>query len=51
MRDFLFNAYRVHKGQSPQERSTIAEKLPQKELKGYNKYMQKIRYRLFPGVW
>jgi len=32
-------------------RAKNEEELLQKELKGYNKYMQKTRYRLFPGVW
>jgi protein-S-isoprenylcysteine O-methyltransferase Ste14 len=27
------------------------EELLLKELKGYREYMQKTRYRLFPGVW
>jgi len=27
------------------------EELLQKELKGYGEYMQKTRYRLFPGIW
>jgi protein-S-isoprenylcysteine O-methyltransferase Ste14 len=32
-------------------RAKNEEELLQKELKGYNEYMQKTRYRLFPGVW
>jgi len=32
-------------------RAKNEEELLQKELKGYNEYMQKVRYRLFPGVW
>jgi protein-S-isoprenylcysteine O-methyltransferase Ste14 len=32
-------------------RAKNEEELLQKELKGYTEYMQKIRYRLFPGVW
>jgi len=32
-------------------RAKNEEELLQKELQGYNEYMQKTRYRLFPGVW
>ncbi|NTW12016.1 MAG: isoprenylcysteine carboxylmethyltransferase family protein [Anaerolineales bacterium] len=32
-------------------RAKNEEELLQKELKGYSEYMQKTRYRLFPGVW
>jgi protein-S-isoprenylcysteine O-methyltransferase Ste14 len=32
-------------------RAKNEEELLQKELKGYIDYMQKTRYRLFPGVW
>jgi len=32
-------------------RAKNEEELLQKELKGYTEYMQKTRYRLFPGVW
>ncbi len=32
-------------------RAKNEEELLQKELKGYNEYMQKTRYRLFPGVY
>jgi protein-S-isoprenylcysteine O-methyltransferase Ste14 len=32
-------------------RAKNEEELLQKELKGYNEYMQKTRYRLFPGIW
>jgi len=32
-------------------RAKNEEELLQKELKGYTGYMQKTRYRLFPGVW
>ena len=32
-------------------RAKNEEELLQKELKGYREYMQKTRYRLFPGVW
>ena len=32
-------------------RAKNEEELLQKELEGYNEYMQKTRYRLFPGVW
>jgi protein-S-isoprenylcysteine O-methyltransferase Ste14 len=32
-------------------RAKNEEELLQKELKGYNEYMQQTRYRLFPGVW
>ena len=32
-------------------RAKNEEALLQKELEGYNKYMQKTRYRLFPGIW
>jgi protein-S-isoprenylcysteine O-methyltransferase Ste14 len=27
------------------------EKLLSRELDGYREYMQKVRYRLFPGIW
>ena len=27
------------------------EKLMRQELTGYPEYMQKVRYRLVPGVW
>lgn len=32
-------------------RAKNEEELLQKEFKGYSEYMQKTRYRLFPGVW
>ena len=32
-------------------RAKNEEELLQKELKGYNEYMQKTRHRLFPGIW
>jgi protein-S-isoprenylcysteine O-methyltransferase Ste14 len=32
-------------------RAKNEEELLQKELKGYSEYMQKTRYRLFPGIW
>jgi protein-S-isoprenylcysteine O-methyltransferase Ste14 len=32
-------------------RAKNEEELLQKELKGYREYTQKVRYRLFPGVW
>jgi len=32
-------------------RAKNEEELLQKELNGYNEYMQKTRHRLFPGVW
>lgn len=32
-------------------RAKNEEELLQKELKGYTEYMQKTRYRLFPGIW
>ena len=32
-------------------RAKNEEELLQKELAGYSEYMQKTRYRLFPGVW
>lgn len=32
-------------------RARNEEELLQKELAGYSGYMQKVRYRLFPGVW
>ena len=32
-------------------RAKNEEELLQKELQGYNEYMQKTRYRLFPGIW
>ena len=32
-------------------RAKNEEELLQKELTGYSEYMQKTRYRLFPGVW
>jgi protein-S-isoprenylcysteine O-methyltransferase Ste14 len=32
-------------------RAKNEEELLQKELNGYGEYMQKTRYRLFPGVW
>jgi len=27
------------------------EKLLSRELKGYQEYTKKVRYRLFPGIW
>ena len=32
-------------------RAKNEEELLKKELQGYNEYMQRTRYRLFPGVW
>ena len=32
-------------------RAKNEEELLQKELAGYSEYMQKTRYRLFPGIW
>lgn len=32
-------------------RAKNEEELLQKELEGYSEYMQKTRYRLFPGIW
>lgn len=32
-------------------RAKNEEELLQKELKGYDEYMQKTRYRIFPGIW
>ena len=32
-------------------RAKNEEELLQKELSGYSEYMQKTRYRLFPGIW
>jgi protein-S-isoprenylcysteine O-methyltransferase Ste14 len=32
-------------------RAKNEEELLQKELNGYREYMQKVRYRLFPGIW
>jgi len=32
-------------------RAKNEEELLQKELNGYSEYMQKTRYRLFPGIW
>lgn len=32
-------------------RAMNEEELLQKELAGYSEYMQKVRYRLFPGAW
>ena len=27
------------------------EEVLEKELKGYKEYKEKVRYRLFPGIW
>jgi protein-S-isoprenylcysteine O-methyltransferase Ste14 len=27
------------------------EKVLQRDLEGYREYMQKVRYRLIPGIW
>lgn len=32
-------------------RTSLEDKALQKELPGYKEYAQKVRYRLFPGVW
>ncbi len=32
-------------------RTSLEDKTLQKELPGYKEYAQKVRYRLFPGVW
>jgi protein-S-isoprenylcysteine O-methyltransferase Ste14 len=32
-------------------RTALEDKTLQKELPGYAEYVQRVRYRLFPGIW
>jgi len=32
-------------------RTSLEDKALQEELPGYKDYAQKVRYRLFPGIW
>jgi protein-S-isoprenylcysteine O-methyltransferase Ste14 len=32
-------------------RTSLEDKVLQAELEGYSEYADKVRYRLFPGVW
>jgi len=32
-------------------RTSLEDRMLQKELRGYEEYTQRVRYRLLPGVW
>jgi protein-S-isoprenylcysteine O-methyltransferase Ste14 len=32
-------------------RTALEDRMLQNELPGYREYAQKVRYRLFPGIW
>ncbi len=32
-------------------RTALEDRVPRRELAGYQEYAQRVRWRLFPGIW